>query len=286
MSSDQPPVPSFPTSLGTSSGTTITLLGQDLANDLMGNVSFGELSYWLITLRRPTPQQARLFEAVLLGLADHGFTPTAIAARLTYLSAPDAIQGALAAGILGGGSRFLGVTEDTGRFLADVLAGAAQDAGPLPADEQGWDELARRAVADRAAAGGFVPGLGHPVHKAGDPRTPRIIGIARAEGLYGPHLALFEAIGRVHPEILGKRLPLNGAGVSGAALADLGLPVELLRGVVLLARCAGLLGHIAEEIRRPVADSIYRTVDRNAVYIPPVPDQPDADGDQDAPHLR
>ena len=123
MSSDRPPVPSFPTSLGTSSGTTITLLGQDLANDLMGNVSFGELSYWLITLRRPTPQQARLFEAVLLGLADHGFTPTAIAARLTYLSAPDAIQGALAAGILGGGSRFLGVTEDTGRFLADVLAG-------------------------------------------------------------------------------------------------------------------------------------------------------------------
>jgi len=268
----------------------ITLLGQDLANDLMGNVSFGELSYWLITLQRPTPQQARLFEAVLLGLADHGFTPTAIAARLTYLSAPDAIQGALAAGILGGGSRFLGVTEDTGRFLADVLAAAAQHAGPLvaalPADEQGWDELARRAVADRKAAGRFVPGLGHPVHKEGDPRTPRIIGIARAEGLYGPHLALFEAIGRVHPEILGKRLPLNGAGVSGAALADLGLPVELLRGVVLLARCAGLLGHIAEEIRRPVADSIYRTVDRNAVYIPPVPDETGADGDQDVPHLR
>ncbi len=280
MSTDQPgdSVPSFPTSLGTSAGTTITLLGQDLANDLMGNVSFGELSYWLITLQRPTPQQARLFEAVLLGLADHGFTPTAIAARLTYLSAPDAIQGALAAGILGGGSRFLGVTEDTGRFLADVLAAARvlarRDAGPLPTAEPGWDELARRAVADRAAAGRFVPGLGHPVHKEGDPRTPRIIGIARAEGLYGPHLALFEAIGRVHPEILGKRLPLNGAGVSGAALADLGLPVELLRGVVLLARCAGLLGHIAEEIRRPVADSIYRTVDRNAVYIPPAPDKP------------
>ncbi len=292
MNTDQPgdSVPSFPTSLGTSAGATITLLGQDLANDLMGNVSFGELSYWLITLQRPTPQQARLFEAVLLGLADHGFTPTAIAARLTYLSAPDAIQGALAAGILGGGSRFLGVTEDTGRFLADVLAAARRDAGPLPTAEPGWDELARRAVADRAAAGRFVPGLGHPVHKEGDPRTPRIIGIARAEGLYGPHLALFEAIGRVHPEILGKRLPLNGAGVSGAALADLGLPVELLRGVVLLARCAGLLGHIAEEIRRPVADSIYRTVDRNAVYIPPAPDQPaeqmNAEGDRDRPHLR
>ena len=185
----------------------------------MGNVSFGELAYWLITLRRPTPQQSRLFEAVLLGLADHGFTPTAIAARLTYLSAPDAIQGALAAGILGGGSRFLGVTEDTGRFLADVL----QAAWPAARGREG---LGRPGGAGgrrpRRRAGRFVPGLGHPVHKEGDPRTPLIIGIAREEGLYGPHLALFEAIGRVHPQVLGKRLPLNGAGVSGAALADLG----------------------------------------------------------------
>jgi citrate synthase len=261
-------VPSFPTSLGTSEATTIRLLGKDLAHDLMGEVGFGELAFWLITLRRPTAQQARLFEAVLLGLADHGYTPVAIAARLTYLSAPDSIQGALAAGLLGGGSRFLGVTEDTGRFLADVLAATDEQ----PADEAGWNALAERAVSDRKAAGAFVPGLGHPVHKEGDPRTPRIIQIAHEEGLYGPHLALFEAVGRVHPKILGKRLPLNGAGVSGAALADLGIPVELLRGTVLLARCAGLLGHIAEEIRRPVANSIYMTVDRNAEYVDPSSD--------------
>ena len=265
MSSD---IPAFPTSLGTSEGTTITLLGRDLAHELMGEVSFGELAYWLITLERPTPQQSRLFEAVLLGLADHGFTPTAIAARLTWLSAPDAIQGALAAGLLGGGSRYLGVTEDTGRFLAEVLA-AAPAPLPAPGDQAGWDALATRAVTERHAAGRFVPGLGHPVHKQGDPRTPRLIGIAREEGLYGPHLALFEAIGRVHAKVLGKQLPLNGAGVSGAALADLGLPLELLRGVVLLARCAGLLGHIAEEIRRPIAGDIYQAVDRNAVYVPP-----------------
>jgi citrate synthase len=277
-------IPSFPTSLGTSDRSTITLLGQDLARDLMGEVSFGELAYWLITLERPTPQQTRLFETVLLGLADHGFTPTAIAARLTYLGAPDAIQGALAAGLLGGGSRYLGVTEDTGRFLAEVLAAApAVPSVPGPDDpgaEAAWDALAEQAVADRSAAGRFVPGLGHPVHKEGDPRTPRIIGVAREEGLYGPHLALFEAVGRVHQKVLGKRLPLNGAGVSGAALADLGLPLDLLRGVVLLARCAGLLGHVAEEIRRPVAGDIYLAVDRNARYVPPgasnTPDTPDA----------
>ena len=163
---------------------------------------------------------------------------------------------------------YLGVTEDTGRFLAGVLA-AGPAPLPGPDDEAGWDALAEQAVTEQKAAGRFVPGLGHPVHKQGDPRTPRIIGIAREEGLYGPHLALFEAIGRVHPKVLGKQLPLNGAGVSGAALADLGLPLELLRGVVLLARCAGLLGQIAEEIRRPIAQDIYQAVDRNAVYVPP-----------------
>jgi citrate synthase len=259
-------VPRFPTSLGTSTEDTISLLGQDLSADLIGKVGFGELAYWLMTLQRPTPGQTRMLEAVLVALADHGYTPTAIAARLTFLSAPDSLQGALAAGLLGGGSRFLGVTEDTGTFLA-----AALNDVDLPSDEAGWDALAREVVTARKAAGMFVPGLGHPVHKHGDPRTPVIIGIAHDEGVYGPHLALFEAIGRVHGEILSRSLPLNGAGVCGAALADLGLPPELLRGVALLARCAGLLGQLAEEMRRPIANSIYLTVDRNAEYVHPDP---------------
>ena len=118
-------------------------------------------------------------------------------------------------------------------------------------------------------AGRFVPGLGHPVHKQGDPRTPTLIRIAREEGTYGPHLALFEAIGRVHDQVLGRRLPLNGAGVCGAALADLGLPVEMFRGFALLARCAGLLGQLAEERRNPIGMQIYREVDSHAAYVRP-----------------
>ncbi len=257
--------PQYPTGIGTSDAEHIKLLGHDLANEMIGKVGFGELALWLATQQRPTPQQVRVFEAVLVSLADHGFTPTAIAARLTLYSAPDALQGAIAAGLLGGGSRFLGVTEDTGRFLAGVLASVE---GELPTTDEEWDALARRAVAAERAAGRFIPGLGHPVHKTGDPRTPVIIGIAEQEGLRGPHLRLFEAIGRTHAEILGRRLPLNGAGVGGAALADLGLPPALLRGVALLARTAGLLGHIAEEMRNPIAPAIYYAVDRNAVYRP------------------
>ncbi len=258
-------VPEFPTSLGTSSPEHITLLGQDLATGLMGKVGFGELALWLVTQQRPTPQQVRVFEAVLVALADHGFTPTAIAARLTYLSAPDSVQGALAAGLLGGGSRFLGVTEDAGRFLAGVLTAA----GDLPTSDAGWDTLALAAVREAKAAGRFVPGLGHPIHKVTDPRTPALFRIAREEGLFGPHLALLAAIGRVHPQVLGRTLPLNGAGTCGAALADLGLPADLLRGFALLARTAGLLGHLAEEKRRPVGMDVYLTVEHGTRYLPP-----------------
>jgi citrate synthase len=260
--------PEFPTSLGTSDADHIYLLGRDLARDLMGQVGLVELAYWMVTLRRPTPGELRVFEAVLVALADHGFTPTAIAARVTLLSAPESIQGALAAGLLGGGSRFLGVTEDCGQFLARAVAARADD---LPTTPDGWNAMALAAITEQRSQGKLVPGLGHPVHKVEDPRTPVLLGIAEAEGLKGPHLTLFEAMGRMSKQALGRALPLNGAGVCGAALVDIGLPPELLRGFALLARAAGLLGQLAEEVRRPVAGDIYRLVDRNAVFVPPDP---------------
>ncbi|GAA0354558.1 citryl-CoA lyase [Actinoallomurus spadix] len=255
----------FPTSLGMSTTSTITLLGEDLAQDLMGKVGLTELVYRMVTLRVPTPGQVRMLDACLLALADHGFTPTAIAARLTYLSAPESVQGAMAAGLLGGGSRFLGVTEDCGRFLDAVVASLPEP----PADDAGWDDAARDAVRRARAEKRIIPGLGHPVHKELDPRTPALIAIAREEGCHGPHLALFEAIGRVHEEFLGRRLVLNGAGVVGAALADLGLPLPLLRGFALLARAAGLLGQLAEEMRMPVGMDTYLMVERNAEFVDP-----------------
>ncbi|HSR85631.1 MAG TPA: citryl-CoA lyase [Streptosporangiaceae bacterium] len=256
----------YPTAIGTSDATTITLLGHNLAEDLMGKVSFGELAFWLAALRRPTAGELRVFESVLVALADHGFTPSAIAARLTLLGAPESVQGAMAAGLLGGGSRYLGVTEDCGRFLAEALAGRT---GDLPDSDAGWDALATAAVTARRASGRLVPGLGHPVHKDGDPRTPVIFQIATESGALGPHLKLFAAVGRVHPAIIGRTLPLNGAGVCGAALADLGFPPDLLRGFALLARTAGLLGHLAEEMRKPAAPAIYGEVDENVRYVPP-----------------
>ncbi|MDN5852495.1 MAG: citryl-CoA lyase [Actinomycetia bacterium] len=257
---------SYPTGIGTSTTESIELLGLDLASDVMGKVSFGELAYWLATKRRPTPGQLRVFETALVSLADHGYTPTAIAARMTYYSAPESVQGAIASGLLGGGSRFLGVTEDTGQFLAGIVLSLGDTRNYGDSD---WDAAALDAVKTAKAEGQKVPGLGHPVHKSGDPRTPVMFQIAREAEVFGPHLSLFEAIGRVHPQVLGRTLPLNGAGVAGAALADAGLPLALLRGFALLARTAGLIGHLAEEQTDPVGPAIYAEVDRHARYVAP-----------------
>src|SRR5437763_11838037 len=148
------------TGIGDSDAESITLMGRDLASELMGEVTFTELAFLLVQRRMPSAQETRLLDAVLVSLADHGPTPTALAARLTHTGAPEAIQGAIAAGLLGAGSVFLGVVEDTARFLDEVLAAGGSDAAASD-----LRAAAERAVADRVAADRRIPGLGHPVHK-------------------------------------------------------------------------------------------------------------------------
>jgi citrate synthase len=249
------------TGIGDSNADTITIRGRDLANDLMGKVNFTELTFLLIRGRMPSRGEARMLDTMLVSLADHGLTPTVLAARLTHTGAPESLQGAVAAGLLGAGSVFLGVVEDTAIFVSAIARDAGDGASP--------DELraaARRAVDARIAAGQRVPGLGHPVHKVQDPRVPRMYAVAEETGQLGVNLALLRVVADVQEEATGRRLPINGAGVAGAALADLGFPPELMRGFALIARTAGLVGHLAEEMEQPIGMALYREVDERAVY--------------------
>ena len=242
---------SFETSVGTSDADSITVMGRDLAGDLMGKATLTELAFLVVQRRMPSAEETRLFDTVLVSLADHGLTPTVLAARLTHTGAPESLQGAVAAGLLGAGSVFLGVVEDTVRFL----------------DAMGEDVDA--AVKRELEAGRRIPGLGHPVHKVQDPRTPRIYEVAAETGLEGAYLGRLRDVAAAHAKQTGRELPINGAGVAGAALADLGFPPALLRGFALLARTAGLLGHLAEELQSPIGMRLYREVDERAIYSHP-----------------
>jgi citrate synthase len=239
--------------IGSSTPDSITIGGLDLPSEVMGEMSLTELAYLLVTRRRPTEGQRRMFDAVLVALADHGLTPSALATRLTHTGAPEAVQASVAAGLLGAGSVFLGPTGDTAEFLAATLAGQPDDAD--------LTALADAAVAERRAAGLRVPGLGHPVHRVEDPRTPRLYELAEQEGVLGPHLRLLTEVAAANQRQSGKALPINGAGAAGAALADLDLPPEVIRGVVLIGRTAGLVAHIAEEIHDPIGMPLWLEVE-------------------------
>jgi citrate synthase len=238
------------TGIGASTPDTITIRGHNLADDLMGRMTFTEVVYLLVRGEAPTAGQARMLDAVLVSLADHGLTPTVLAARLTYTGAPESLQGAVAAGLLGAGSVFLGVVEDTAVFLEGI-----EDATGAAA-----------AVRAQLAAGKRVPGLGHPVHKVEDPRTPRMYAIAEETGQLGANLRALRLVAAAHADQTGRSLPINGAGVGGAALADLGFTPAIVRGFALIARTAGIVAHLAEEMEQPIGMGLFREVDSRAHY--------------------
>ena len=241
------------TDIGTTTADSITVRGHDLAGELMGKVTFTELAFLLVQGRMPEPGETVLLDAVLVSLADHGLTPTVLAARLTHTGAPESLQGAVAAGLLGAGSVFLGVVEDAAVFLAGVVERAE--------DDDSLRASADAAVAARLETGRRVPGLGHPIHRVEDPRTPRMYAIAAEAGSLGPHLRSLEFVAASAAERTGRALPINGACAAGAALADLGFAPEIVRGFALLARTAGVVAHLAEEMERPLGMPLFREID-------------------------
>jgi citrate synthase len=248
-------------SIGRATPDSIELRGHDLANEVMGEMTFSAVAFLVVAGRSPSRGELKLFDAVLCSLADHGLTPTALAARLTYTGAPEALQGAIAAGLLGGGSVFLGPVSDTGEYLAGIL-----NRVPVAArsDDIILEAAATDAVRDDVGADRRIPGLGHPLHKRVDPRTPRLYEIAEETELVGPHLRLLRLVAAAHRAVTGKKLPINGAGAAGAALADLGFSPGISRGFALLARAAGLVGHLAEESERPLGLRLWKEVDAQA----------------------
>ena len=254
-------LPPMTTSIGHSTVDEIRVQGYRLTDELMGEVDFGSMFFLLITGRLPASGEARLFNAALVALADHGLTPSALAARLTYFGAPEAVQGAIAAGLLGVGGAFVGVFDDTARFLRAAQPSADADTAEL-------DRLAADIVEDHRHRGVRIAGIGHPIHKDGDPRTARLLAIATQHDLIGPHTRLMLRVQQAAEAASGRPLPLNAAGACGALLCDLGLETAVLRGIAVVSRAAGLVGHIAEEARAPMGRTLWYLAEQHAVYEP------------------
>jgi citrate synthase len=249
------------TSISTADAASITVRGRDLASDLMGRLSFTEYFYLLLTGREPTRDQTFFLDLLLVAIAEHGLVPTNQAARMTLAAEPAALQGAVAAGILGCGSVVLGTAELCGRFLVEARERAAGgDGDPDPA--------LRDMAAGIRAAGGKVPGFGHPLHKPVDPRAERILALAEARGVSGPHVALARASVPAVAEAWGKPLPMNVSMAIAAVLLDLDFPPAMLKAIPILARTASLLAHLAEEQVRPIGFLMAAHAEEAIAYEP------------------
>lgn len=254
------------TDIGYTTPDTIWVRGRNLSTELIGKLDFVEM-IWLLTFgRTPEPREKNMVNLLLVTAADHGLTPSAITARLTWLGAPESLQGAVAAGLLGAGNNFLGTVQNVSEMLLREAAPLADDA-----DDAAVRERAAQVVREHRAARKSVPGIGHPIHVEGDPRVPTLMAVAKDNGYFGRHWRLALAITDVLREDHGRHLPLNAAGANGAVLADMGLDPLLGRGLALIGRAAGLVAHVYEERSSPtgqqVWDLVLRQDERNV--LPP-----------------
>jgi citrate synthase len=215
----------------------VEVRGRDLAGDLMGRLSFTEYFHLLLTGREPSDDERFFLDVLLLSIAEHGLMPSNIAARMTLAADPESLQGAVAAGILGAGPVILGAAEDCALLLAAMHA-------------EGRDPM--QVARDIHAAGGKVPGFGHPLHRPVDPRAERILELADARGVSGPHVALARALRGAVTETWGKPLTLNVSLPIAAVMLDLGYSPAAVKAVPILARTASLLAHLAEEQTQPL----------------------------------
>lgn len=241
--------------LGWSTTDRIVVQGHDLV-DLIGKVSLGDFAFLELKGRLPTPQESTVFNAIAVTLVEHGLTPSAISARLTYFGAPESLQAAVAAGLLGMGSRFGGSIEEAARTLHEAL--------PQSGSGQDLREVARDIVATYRKTKQPIAGLGHPIHKPVDPRTARLFAIAAENGLSGRYVELMQLISEEAGRAFDRQLPVNATGAIGAILCELEIPWQVGRGVAVMARAIGLVAHIQEELKEPLAGEIWSRVEDEA----------------------
>lgn len=240
--------------LGRSTADQIFVRDHDLAADLLGKVSLGDVAFLELTGRLPNHHESVMFNALAVTLVEHGHTPSTLAARLTYFGAPEALQAAVAAGLLGMGDRFGGSIEQAARMLQEA---------PKAHDPR---TVASGIVEAYRARKEPVPGLGHPVHKAADPRTTRLFELAAENGFSRHHVELMKLIGKEASKAAGRELPVNATGAIAAIASEMGLSWRICRGIAVMARAIGLVAHLQEEMEAPMAAEIWSRAEAEAEH--------------------
>jgi citrate synthase len=223
--------------------------------EIIGRLPYAEATWLTLVGDVPSPAQARLVDAILTSLLDHGFVASTVSAARFVASGNPQLIPAVAAGLLAAGQNTLSPQH------AFELIGHARR---LRA-ERGLsvDAAARAVVEELLASGRRVPGFGHPIHRGGDFRATALFALADDLGLAGEATSLYRATHRAFVDITGKTgVPINIDGCLACLGMDLGLSADQTVALALLAVLPGLMAHVIEEIEtgkplRYIRDGAY-----------------------------
>jgi citrate synthase len=247
MTDDAP----WQSSISEVSANQIFIRGYDIA-ELMEKISFSDAIYLVFRGNLPDAKSSELFRAILVSCIDHGVTPPSVLATRTVMSAGNSLNTAVAAGILAIGDVHGGAIEQSARILQEVAR-----------KESDVHSLAISLVADLKANDQRMPGFGHQLHTS-DPRTIKLLELAKRLGLHGRHAMLAEEIEKTFAGDGKKPLPLNIDGAIAAVISDLGFDWQMGKAFFMLSRIGGLVAHAYEEktTQRP----LRKLGDFNTIY--------------------
>jgi len=243
------------THISTSDEHSITVRGKDLVQDLIGHVSYTEMVYLLIQGRLPSRAEATILDACLVTLAEHGLTLNTLVARFVTSAVPDQSQVAMGASLMTVGDTFVGTMEGCARILQEGVRNGG-DARVYCADV-----VARYRSEKRA-----VPGFGHRFHKPDDPRSPRLLQVAREAGCKGDFIDLLNVLALEVDSACGRHLTINATGAIAALLSEIGFEADVMRGLAVVSRSGGLVAHISEERKSRSARLIEHLAKEHVIY--------------------
>jgi len=252
--------PKIVTGIGKAELHRILVRGYDLNKDLVGKITFTDMTSLMLRGRLPTPNEAKMLDALLVILVEHGMVSHVIAARLVYHCAPEAIQAAVAAALCGAGSVHLGSSEWSAKMLTEAL--------PNGSENREFQQIATNIFDDYSTRKQRIPGIGHRTHAEGDPRAETLFGIAKENGIYGSYCELLQKLSEVASQRRKRLIPVNVTGAIAAIALDMGFPWQITKAFALIGRTLGVMGHIAEEIRNPMAAQIDAAIKQAIVYEP------------------
>ncbi len=210
-----------------------------LIEDLIGNISWGEAVYLLLLGQLPTKEQAKMLEAILVSVIDHGVRPPSTIAAVTVANTGANLNSAVAAGILAINKYHGGAIEEAMKVFSQAVQ---------LQEKEGFNALqaAEQIVAEYKAKGIRISGFGHRFHAA-DPRSVRLFELAKELGIADKFVAQAEILERVLTKKTGKHLPINADGAIAALLSEMHFPPKVANGIFMMARTVGLVAHAVEE---------------------------------------